>query len=346
VQVGIFRVKSRTTALVAYLVLAAVSCMRGALPSSTLPAAAAVALPEPETAATEGSDTATLTIEPDVPEPDVAEQEASAATPRSSIPTPYDAELAEAAQDDDAQAGPPGPNALGQAANSQVAAAHATKTAVAPPTFDAVFSEEDVQRWTEEESELAGPLALYSAVVLQRVRDYPTWRVKFDQQLEGRKQAGFAAQGVMRGVDDERVVAVWLAVTDVTHAKAFFAQAWRRLGVKARVKLSRNLAAEIPPDHEGLSAALVTLKLEELAYFRSAFDATAQARADAGLVGYSLGQDVDDEQIVYAYLQSEQPEALKAYLSSRETRRIWKDAGVLQIQSVVMIREGELMRCR
>ena len=63
-------------------------------------------------------------------------------------------------------------------------------------------------------------------------------------------------------------------------------------------------------------------------------------------MGYSLGQDVDDEQIVYAYLQSEQPEALKAYLTSRETRRIWKDAGVLQIQSITLLREGELMRCR
>jgi quinol monooxygenase YgiN len=215
-----------------------------------------------------------------------------------------------------------------------------------PATYDAEFSEEDVQRWTEEESVLAGPLALFSAVVLQRVRDYPKWRTKFDQQLEGRKQAGFAAQGILRGVEDDKMVAVWLAVTDLSNAKAFFAQAWRRLGVKARVKLSRNLAAEMPPDQENLSAAIVTLKLEELAYFRSAFDATAEARAEAGLVGYSLGQDVDDEQIVYAYLQSEQPEALKAYLSSRETRRIWKDAGVLQILNITLVREGELMRCR
>jgi quinol monooxygenase YgiN len=260
-------------------------------------------LPESETTPPEGADTATLTIEPDVPE-------AATLTDAPEEQEPVDAPAQEHTE------------------------------------YDAVFSEEDIQRWTEEESDLAGPLALFSAVVLQKVRNYPAWRTKFDQQLEGRKQAGFAAQGILRGVEDGNMVGVWLAVTDVPHAKAFFAKAWRRLGVKARVKLSRNLAAEIPPDRENLSAAIVTLKLEELAYFRSAFDATAQARADAGLVGYSLGQDVDDEQIVYAYLQSEQPEALKAYLSSRETRRIWKDAGVLQIQSITLFREGELMRCR
>lgn len=270
-----------------------------------------------ETAGGESTDTATLTIEPDVPEP--PEDAAVPMPPMQLMPD-----------------------------EGAVAAERAAAEPSEPPaeSYDAVFSEEDVQRWTEEESGLAGPLALFSAVVLQRVRDYPSWRAKFDLQLEGRKQAGFAAQGVMRGVDDERVVAVWLAVTDLAHAKAFFAQSWRRLGVKARVKLSRNLAAEIPPDRENLSAAIVTLKLEELAYFRSAFDATAEARAEAGLVGYSLGQDVDDEQIVYAYLQSEQPEALKAYLSSRETRRIWRDAGVLQIMNITLVREGELMRCR
>jgi hypothetical protein len=307
------------------LLLAAVSCGCGLLGSAapTYPDAAEVALPVAETSPAEGADTATLTIEPEVPEPGALASTREEPGEELTVP--------------------PLEESVGA-----VAAGEETTRDETPPeqTYDAVFSEEDVQQFAEEESDLAGPLALFSAVVLQRVRDYPKWRSKFDQQLEGRKQAGFAAQGLMRGVDDQRMVGVWLAVTDLSVAKAFFAQAWRRLGVKARVKLSRNLAAEIPPDREGLSAAIVTLKLEELAYFRSAFDATAEARAAAGLVGYSLGQDVDDEQIVYAYLQSEQPEALKRYLSSRETRRIWKDAGVLQIQSITLLREGELMRCR
>ncbi|HTU60160.1 MAG TPA: hypothetical protein VMF89_17030 [Polyangiales bacterium] len=301
---------------------------------SSYPDGSETTLPVAETSPTEGADTATLEIEPDVPEP------GALATTRAAEPVEDSSEELSY---------PPLEEAGGAIAAGEEATLdedEAEESAPAEQTYDAEFSEEDVQRWTEEEAELSGPLALFSAVVLQRVRDYPKWRAKFDQQLEGRKQAGFAAQGVMRGVDDQRMVGVWLAVTDVTDAKTFFAQAWRRLGVKARVKLSRNLAAEIPPDRAGLSAAIVTLKLEELAYFRTAFDATAEARAAAGLVGYSLGQDVDDDQIIYAYLQSEQPEALKRYLSSRETRRVWKDAGVLQIQSITLLREGELMRCR
>lgn len=216
----------------------------------------------------------------------------------------------------------------------------------AEQSYDAVFSEEDVELWQEEESVLAGPLALFGAVVLQKVRDYDRWRAKFDDQLEARKQAGFVAQGIMRGVDDDQTVAVWLAVTDVAHAKAFFSGSWRRLGVRARVKLSRNLAAEFEPDRTGLSAAIVTVKVDELAEFRRVFDETAQARADAGLVGYSLGQDVDHEEIVYVYLQSEEPDALKAYLGSRDTKRVWKDGGVVAIKNVTLVREGELMRCR
>lgn len=324
--------KRRRTVLSTCSLLAALSCGCGLLGSSrsSYPDGSETTLPVAETSPAEGADTATLTVEPDVPEP-------------GALATTRAAELGEESAEDLSY--PPLEEAGGAVAAGEEATIEETQTP-AEQTYDAVYSEEDVQRWTEEESDLAGPLALFSAVVLQRVRDYPKWRVKFDQQLEGRKQAGFAAQGVMRGVDDQRMVGVWLAVTDVTDAKTFFAQAWRRLGVKARVKLSRNLAAEIPPDREGLSAAIVTLKLEELAYFRTAFDATAESRAAAGLVGYSLGQDVDDEQIVYAYLQSEEPEALKRYLSSRETRRAWKDAGVLQIQSITLLREGELMRCR
>ena|GEM_PF-3547399 len=324
--------KRRRTVLSTCALLAALSCGCGLLGSSrsSYPDRTETTLPVTETSPAEGADTATLTVEPDVPEP------GALAITRAADPVEESAEELSY---------PP----LEEAGGAVAAGEEATLDEVQAPAeqaYDAVYSEEDVQRWTEEESDLAGPLALFSAVVLQRVRDYPKWRVKFDQQLEGRKQAGFAAQGVMRGVDDQRMVGVWLAVTDVTDAKTFFAQAWRRLGVKARVKLSRNLAAEIPPDRAGLSAAIVTLKLEELAYFRTAFDATAESRAAAGLVGYSLGQDVDDERIVYAYLQSEEPEALKRYLSSRETRRVWKDAGVLQIQSITLVREGELMRCR
>jgi quinol monooxygenase YgiN len=313
-------VQSRRTALIACLSLAAASCahwpfFRG----SAAQTAASEALPVPEGPAAESSDTATLTIEPDVPEVDPQAPQ-------------VEAEPSPVAQEGVAAGG-------GEAKPEH-------KLPVAAPSYDAVFSEEDVEAWTEEESNLSGPLAVFSALVVQRVRDYPKWRAKFDQQLEGRKEAGFAAQGVMLGDEDERVVAVWLAVTDLASAKSFFASSWRRLGVKARVKLSRNLAAEIPPDRENLHAAIVTLKLDDLAYFRTAFDATAKAREEAGLLGYSLGQDVDDEQIVYAYFQSDDPESLKAYLRSRETRRIWKDAGVLKIQSITLVREQELKRCR
>jgi len=47
--------------------------------------------------------------------------------------------------------------------------------------------------------------------VLQQVRDFDAWRAEFDATSQERKRAGFVAQGVMRGVDDPRLVAVWLA---------------------------------------------------------------------------------------------------------------------------------------
>mgnify|MGYP003471607515 CR=1 FL=1 len=62
----------------------------------------------------------------------------------------------------------------------------------------------------------SGPLPMFGATVLQQVRDFDAWRAEFDATSQERKRAGFVAQGVMRGVDDPRLVAVWLAVTDVS----------------------------------------------------------------------------------------------------------------------------------
>ena len=46
---------------------------------------------------------------------------------------------------------------------------------------------------------------------------------------------------------------------------------------------------------------------------------------------------------MYAYLQSEHPEALKAYLSSRETRRIWIPAALGYGENPVRGRPGGML---
>jgi len=200
---------------------------------------------------------------------------------------------------------------------------------------------------------LTGPLPMFGAIVLQRVKDYDAWRAVFDDLLPQRRQAGFAAQGIMRGVDDARLVAVWLAVTDVAQAKTFFRSAAVRarearagLLSRSQVRLSSNVVARMEPGRRGLHAALVALRVDDLSRFSAAFANQGDARARAGIVGYALSQDVDDARRAYVYLQSESAVQLRKYISAVETRQRWRDAGMLGNPSVTLVREGELTLCK
>ena len=198
-----------------------------------------------------------------------------------------------------------------------------------------------------------GPLPMFGATVLQQVRDFDAWRAAFDATSQDRKRAGFVAQGVMRGVDDPRLVAVWLAVTDVAQAKAYFGDkaVSERLskagaGGRPRVLLSSNLTAKMEPGRTGLHAAILRLRVNDVSAFKSTVDAQSQERAAAGIVGYALGQDVDDPQLAYLYLQSEDPAQLRNYVLGKQTKQTWQDAGLQGNPSLTIVKEEELALCR
>lgn len=198
-------------------------------------------------------------------------------------------------------------------------------------------------------AEPAPPMPMYGASVTHKVKDYDAWKTVFDGDLEARKQAGFAAQGVMRGLDDDKQVTVWVAVTDVDKAKAFFGDKalkdkMKTAGIvgKPEIHIWSNVDAKMDPAKQGLSAAMIAAKVKDFAAFKTAFDAGAQARTDAGIVGYGLSQDVDDKGTAYLYLQSEDPAKLKAYVTAKETKQAWKDAGVKGAPTVTLLKEGEM----
>jgi quinol monooxygenase YgiN len=199
----------------------------------------------------------------------------------------------------------------------------------------------------------AGPMPMFGAFLLQRTTNFDGWRAAFEQSRAQRQQAGFVAQGIMRGIDDPQQVAVWLAVTDVAQAKRYFADKTVRAQLKAagavgpfEVQLSSNIAAKVEPGRTGLSAAILRLRLDEPEMFKSAFAAAEREREQAGIVGYSLGQDVDDQSLISVYLQSEDPALLREYVASKHTKQIWLDAGLRGQARLTLVKEGELTLCR
>ena len=198
-----------------------------------------------------------------------------------------------------------------------------------------------------------GLMPMYGALMLQRVSDFESWRSAFEESRAQRRNAGFVAQGMMRGVEDPQLAVVWLAVTDVTRAKQYFADKAIRARLKAagaigraEIGLSSNVVAKMEPGRTGLHAALLRLRAEDVDTFKSDFAAAEAEREAAGIVGYSLGQDVDDEHVLYVYLQSENPAQLLSYVQAKKTKQSWQDAGVRGSPRVVVVKEGELTLCR
>jgi hypothetical protein len=196
------------------------------------------------------------------------------------------------------------------------------------------------------------PLPLYGALVLQRVDDFARWRSVFDELMPERKQSGIAAQGVMRGVDDARLVAVWLAVRNLASAKAHLQDPklrarFRQAGAigQPQLRLSSNVSAKLPAARPGLHAALLALHFADFSRFWSAFQAQVEEFEQAGIVGYVLGRDVADEKRVYLHLQGESPELLRKYLAARQTQKRWREAGLRARPSVTLVREGDWAAC-
>jgi quinol monooxygenase YgiN len=193
------------------------------------------------------------------------------------------------------------------------------------------------------------PLTMFGAALIFKVKDFAAWKDSFDADLDARKEAGFAAQGITRAVDNERRIMVWLAVTDVSKAKAFFADKLLRARMKEagvegkpEIHLWSNVDAKMDPGQRDLSAALVIARVKDVASFKPAFQATEQARADAGIAGYSLSEDVDDKGTAYLYLQSQDPTKLKVYLDAKATKQSWRNGGMKGTPAVTLVKEGEM----
>jgi quinol monooxygenase YgiN len=190
----------------------------------------------------------------------------------------------------------------------------------------------------------------YGVLIIHEVKDYDAWKAVFDGHVQARKDAGMTGHVLMRGAADPNLVAIWAPASDIEKAKAFFGNKelkdkMKQAGVQGKpdIMYASMAGAQMDPKKQGLSGALLTAKVKDFATFKSAFDSHAQARTDAGIVGYGLSQDVTDKSVTYVYLQSEDPAKLKTYVEAKQTKEGWKEAGIVGQTKVTLVQEGEMV---
>jgi quinol monooxygenase YgiN len=189
----------------------------------------------------------------------------------------------------------------------------------------------------------------FGVIVVHKVKDFDSWKTGFDANAQARKDAGLTGHMLMRGAADPKLVVIWLPSSDIEKAKAYLGnkelkEQQKQAGVQGKVDVMYSSLAgtQMDPKKQGLSGALLTAKVKDFAAFKTAFESSAQARTDAGIVGYGLSQDVTDKSVTYVYLQSEDAAKLKTYVDAKETKQAWKDAGVVGPAKATLVQEGEM----
>jgi len=211
---------------------------------------------------------------------------------------------------------------------------------VAPPPPPPAPEPPPVPAPMAEEPAAAEPpapqLPAASAVIVHTVKDYDAWKAVFDGNVEARKAAGILGNSLMRGLDNDKSVAIYMPATDVEKLKAFLGDEalkakMKEGGVKGKptVYLIKVAGEQHAPPSTGseLVSALVKYDTKDFAAFKTGFEAQSDARTAADIVGYGIAQGVDKETEAYVYLESTDATKLKAYLDAKETKAAMKAAG-------------------
>ncbi len=187
-----------------------------------------------------------------------------------------------------------------------------------------------------------------AALVIHQVKDFDAWKKVFDEDQPARKEAGVVGEGVMRGADNDKLVAIYMPASDQAKLKAFLESKdlkdkMKAAGVKGKptVYVFHTEGGKMaPPDKTGLFGAIIQTKVKDFAAFKTAIEGEDQARANAGILGYGLGQSPDKPTEGYLYLQGEDLTKLKTYLGSKETKKAWKEAGVQGTPKTTIVKES------
>lgn len=189
-------------------------------------------------------------------------------------------------------------------------------------------------------------LATAAVVVTHAVESYDAWKRAFDRHAGARRDAGILATHINRHADDPNVVTVYLAGSDAAKLTAFLsspglASAMLDAGVKWPPHVARLTPVEdLTVKDRPLAGAIIRHEVTEYGAWKRAFDAHAEARARAGILGHAVTRSENNPNVVVVYVQTESLESLRAFASSPEVRQLMQAAGVVGAPDITFVQGG------
>jgi hypothetical protein len=184
----------------------------------------------------------------------------------------------------------------------------------------------------------------FAAVVSHKVADFDKWKVGFDAHAEARKGAGIMGHHVNQAADDPNMVSIYFPMMTTEKFTEMLAsedlkKVMKEAGVESEptVHMMKPVDGEPVLDRE-LFGAIVMHEVEDYAAWRTKFDAHADARAKAGVVGWAVNQAADNENMIIVLLQAEKAEELTAFMGTEDLKKAMAEAGVKGEPKVQMIK--------
>lgn len=185
-----------------------------------------------------------------------------------------------------------------------------------------------------------------AAVVSHTVENYETWKRAFDAHAGARRSAGITATHVNRHAENPNQVSVYLAATDAAKLTAFLSNADLMASMRdAGVKGPPHIAAITPVEDltvkdRPLAGAIVRHEVRDYAAWKRGFDADADRRARAGIVGHAVNRSAQNPNVVVVYLQAESLDPLRAFASSPDLKQTMQAVGVIGAPDITFANGG------
>ena len=189
-------------------------------------------------------------------------------------------------------------------------------------------------------------LATAAVLVSHAVSDYDTWKRAFDGHAPARRAAGIVATHVNRNAENPNLLGIYLAATDAAKLDAFLASGDLKDTMKGAGVLGQPQVVKIKPLEDltvktrALPAAIVRHEVADYAAWKRGFDAHAEARARAGVIGHAVNVSAENPNLVVVYLQAESLDALRAFASSADVKEVMKAAGVISAPEISFVNGG------
>jgi hypothetical protein len=176
------------------------------------------------------------------------------------------------------------------------------------------------------------PLPPIAAICTGNVADFDAWRPQFDATAHLRKEAGVLGHHIDRSADDPRLAVTYLAASDRTRLEGLLLAPELRARLKAAGVTEIEHTIVVPQEDRTVrsgthASAMSSFDVEDYARWKAAFDAGAETRRRATIVGHAVCREAERPNRVTVYLQAESAEKLRALLTSDDLREAMRKAG-------------------